>query len=385
MSHPVLNAASAALGVPLDYRGDLALLGGPRRCLLISRAEKSPRPDSPWLHATLDAVRESHARRETLVAGAGRIAYDAALWASAECGDRAIVALASAPDAADESQRIIPPQSLLVWPRETPKDSAVAQTLRDRLMGELSDRVFAIHVRKTGNMAALAARFAERGIEVVSFQTSRPPAPSPVISKGATVEGATSTLSDATGWTFLTHFTREPGGAWPGEDYADYVRWLCSGVSFAPRDAFAALCRILKEKRLRACGRLMPGNTPMVCFTELHPTRTVPLRRWRRGLLRWTFTQYGLAIRKNVLLDLGARPVKYVTREVLDTGATDDRRFMQIEKTEKYDWSAEAEWRVAGDIDLASVPIHEMLALVEFTHEAAYLSETFGVASAVIP
>src|SRR5437868_320209 len=139
MTHPVLDTAAAALGVPLDYRGDLALLDGPRRCLLISRAEKSPRPDSPWLQATVDAVRESHARGETLVAGTGRIAYDAALWACAERGGRAIVALASAPDISDESQRIVPPKSLLFWPRETPKDSAAAQTLRDRLMGELSD------------------------------------------------------------------------------------------------------------------------------------------------------------------------------------------------------------------------------------------------------
>jgi len=383
MTHPVLNDAAAALGVPLDFRGDPGLLDGSRRCLLISRAEKSPRPDSPWLQATVEAVRESRARGETLVAGSGRIAYDAALWACAERGDRAVVALVSAPDESNESQRIIPPQSLLVWPRETLKNSAASQTLRDKLMGELSDRAFAIHIRKTGNMASLAARFAQRGIEVEAFGATKSPAPPPALLNRANVDDITP-LPDESGWAFLTHFTREPAGAWPGEAYDDYLRWLCSGGPYAPRDSFAALCRILKEMRLRACGRLMADHAPMVCFTELHPKQTVPLRRWRRGLLRWTFTKYGLAIRKNVLLEMGARPVTYASREVLEAVPANERRFTQIEKTEKYCWSAEAEWRVAGDIDLSTVPMHEMLAVVEFTHEAAYLSETFGVAATVI-
>lgn len=386
MPHPVLKAAEAELGARLDHRGDLALLDGPRRCLLISRAEKTPRPDSPWIRATVEAVRVLLSRGETLVSGAGRTGYDAALWVCAENSGRAIVALAAEPGSCDDLPGILPRRHLLVWLRESPKDTAAAQALRDRLMGELADRAFAIHVRKSGNMAALAARMGERNIPVESFKSAGSPAP-PVIALAQFETGTLADrriLPDANGWDYLTHFTREPDGAWPGEERGAYLRWLCAGVPFAPRDAFGALRRILSEKRIRACGRLMPGGAPMVCFTALHPTQTIPLRRWRSGLLRWSFTRYGLAIRKGALQRYAAQAVLYQTREAMQSAPLDARRFMQLQKSGKYEWSAEAEWRAASDVDLSNVPAESLLALVATVHEASDITRCFGVRAVAI-
>jgi hypothetical protein len=382
MSHPVLDSASAALGVALETRGDLSLLDRARRCLLISRAEKSPQPDTPWVRATVEAVHELLARNEILVTGTGRTAYDAALWSCAERGGSAVVAFERAPNSLPD---IAPAKTLFVWPRQTPKDSAEAQLLRDRLMSELSVRAFAIHVRKTGNMAALAERMKLRGAPVEPFKAKDSPAPAESISiEQPKLTSTRFALPDETDWTYLTHFTREPSGAWPGESQSDYLRWLCSGSPFAPRDSFASLFRILKEKRIRACGRLMPGGVPMVCFTELHPRQTVPLRRWRSGLLRWSFTQYGLALRKEVLLQHAARAVIYSDRKTIEATSPAAQCFMQVKSSGQHDWTIEEEWRIAGDLILVEIPQESMLALVSNVFEAEIVRSNFGVQAAVI-
>ncbi len=381
MSHPVLDSASTALDVALETRGDLSLLDRPRRCLLISRAEKSPQPDTPWVRATVEAVHELLLRNEILVTGTERTAYDAALWSCAERGGSAVVALERAPETLPD---IAPAKTLFVWPRETPKDSSAAQILRDRLMSELSDRAFAIHVRKTGNMATLAERMTQRGAPIEPFTAKASPAPAESNSKQPPPTSTRFAVPDEADWKFLTHYTREPAGAWPGETHGDYLRWLCSGSPFAPRDAFASLCRILKEKRIRACGRLMPGGAPMVCFTQLHPRQTVPLRRWRSGLLRWSFTQYGLALRKEVLLQHAARAVVYSDRKAIESSPSSEQCFMQVKSSGQHDWSTEEEWRIAGDLVFAEIPQESMLALVSNVLEAEIVRSNFGVDAAVI-
>jgi len=180
-------------------------------------------------------------------------------------------------------------------------------------------------------------------------------------------------------WDYLTHFTREPEGAWSGETRASYLDWLSGGAPFAPRDGFAALCRILREKRLRAGGKLLPSSTPMACFSALPPQQAGALRRWRKGLARWTFSHYGLAIRKETLIKLGAQPVRYVSREELRQAPAEERRFLQLAASQEFAWSSEAEWRVRGDINLAGLPASSLLALVTTPAEAQTLTAEFGL------
>ncbi|HYG75893.1 MAG TPA: hypothetical protein VEK08_12895 [Planctomycetota bacterium] len=348
----------------------MSLLGGPRRCLLVSRAEKAPQPDTPWLRGTLLAVERIVAAKEALVTGAERLAWDAALLKCRKMQGRSIVVLDKPP--ADPASPLFCDDFLTVYPLEP-----VEPQIRDRLIGLLADRAYAIQIRKNGNMAAVAAELAARGCSVESIP-ALPPAPI------ATTESAQAETKDPlpppADWPWLTHYTRAPDGQWPGESPQDYLNWLCDGSSL-PRDSFAALCRILSERRLAACGRLMPGNTPMVCFTELHPGFVAPLRRWRRGLRRWTFTRYGLAIRRETLIGLGARRVEYVTKDVLSAAAPEHSKYMQLERSGDYDWSAEKEWRIAGDVALSEIRTVDLLALVTSQAEKAILQQRFSISA----
>lgn len=386
--HPVLEAAASVLQSPLQHSGDLSLLNAPRRVLLVSRAERSPSPTAPWLATTVAATRRLCAAGEILAAGTGRVAYDAALCACADSGGSAVVALLKAPDPGPHPPWL-PQRCLLVWPkspelRARPSPHALLQ--RDLLAAWLADRGTAIHVRKAGNMATARALLEQRGCPIVRYEplAVRGPVALNFLTPAEPCRQDAGATAD---WDYLTHFTRAPDGAWPGEEHIDYLHWLCGGQTSRPRDAFAALCAILTEGRIRACGRLMPGRVPMACFTACRPSEVPALRRWRRGLLRWTFTRCGLAIRRSALEQLGVRPVAYVdgeARAAMRQAAPEVRRFMQRASSGGIDWSAECEWRVPGDVDLSRINRACLLALVEDASQAAHVAAAYGIQALAI-
>ena len=386
MSQHILEQASAALGVRLVHSGDLALIGqAPRRALLVSRGARNPTPDTSWLAHTIAATAHLHAKGEILVSTAGRVAGDVALWSCAKTNGRTIVVLDKAPKTEDGLADILPPRHLLIWPEHNAKRRSKKENLlcRDLLLGWLADCAYAIYVRQSGNMARVVSLLNERRCAVENW--GRVELYSAKIGRKGKVKDS-GQFEELAGWKpalqdYLTHFTREPDGAWLGESRSAYLQWLCSGTPFSPRDAFATLCRILDERRLRACGRLMPGNSPMICFTELPPLAVKSLRRWRSGLVRWSFTPYGLAIRKQCIQRLGGKPVRYVPPEALKNVSASERSFIQPMNSGAEDWSAEAEWRIPGDVDLASISTDEMLAWVETPEQAAYISKMFGIAA----
>ena len=403
-----LETAVAGLNVPVGHSGDISLLERPRRTLLVSRGERQPNPATPWLAAVIEATQKLSAQGEVLVTGTGRVPYDAALWTCARAGGAAIVALEGPPGPTDAWRSWLPERHLLVWPREGIREQAQRQ--RDLLMGMLAGSGYAIRVRKSGIMAEVEGLLVARHCPVVPWPCAKHRGTNRFATAGRAdtedSEKRQKNLSVAsvampvsqpeaitaqpasppdTEWDSLTHLTREPDGAWLGEERTQYLDWLCSGTPFVPRDAFATLQRILREKRLRACDRLIPGRRPMVCFAARPPSAWDSLRRWRKGLLRWTFSRYGLAVRRATLSALGARPVQYVEREALLRTPPAERAFMQRARTAVADWTAEAEWRVAGDVDLAPISPAELLAFVATPAEAEYVRAQFGVSARVSP
>lgn len=175
-------------------------------------------------------------------------------------------------------------------------------------------------------------------------------------------------------WPYLTHYTREPDGAWPGETLAEYANWLAFGPREARRDAVDALRRILSMRAITASGRLMPASTPMVSFTERPPWEIGDLIRWRRGLRRWTLRPYGVAIRREALERMGARPVVYASKAALAKLPPDARLFAQCDE-----WSREAEWRLRGACRLADLPREAMRVFVPTAGDARDLEREFGV------
>lgn len=379
MLHPNLRAAEGALSCALDYAGDLALLDAPRCALLISRTPRKPAPDTPWVSGTLAATRKLSADRRVLVTGGDRAPFELALWTARQQQAPAIVALPAAPNGDERWRELLPELHLLVWPK-TPWSKADAPRQRDLLIGALSDAAYAVSVRRNGNMAEVAQRLRERSCPIEDWPL--PPVarkPKPVL---AAVPLAAAEAPSP--WEYLTHFTREPDGSFPGEPYCDYLRWLSSGTPYTPRDAFAALGRIFSEKRLRASARLIRGSTPVVCFTALPPGQAVALRRWRRGLCRWSFSCFGVAIRRQTMRSLGAQPVQYVAPADLKDAAAERAALLQPESSRTLKWSAEAEWRVLGDVDLTRIATEDMLAIVATHAQAALVRREYGIAAQVI-
>lgn len=370
------------MGAQVECCGDLELLNQPRRALLISRGERAPSPATPWLAAAVAAVKQLVPRGEALVTGAGRTAFDAALWTCAQVDGSAIVALKHSPDPETEWHTFLPARHLLVWPRRHTGSSA--RRTRDLLMGWLADRAYSLYVRQAGHMEKLAGILAQRhcAVEGWPLPSVEPRPPNGLLNSRRALSGIR--IHSHIAWHYLTHFTREPDGAWLGEPRAEYLRWLCSGSPYVPRDAFGALCHILQEKRLRACGRLMPDAVPMVCFTGATPHAILKLRRWRPGLLRWSFTPYGLAVSKDALARHGARPVTYESSAAFDLAAEEERPYMQRRHSGGEDWSEEDEWRIAGDVDLSVFDPADMLALVAAPDEARTIEETFGLRTEIL-
>lgn len=361
--------------LPLAFEGDRALLDVPRRALLISRTPRRPMPGTPWVQAVAAAAAETARAGEVLVTGLDRDAFQVALTVCAREGGAAIVVFEAAPDpqtlAACED--LLPTQVLFAWPREgvAAKASDAAMPARDQLLGELANRAYAIYVRKQGHMAVVAEALRARGCGVderFAVKTPKPvklpPPPKDLFAGGHSA------------WPYLTHYTREPDGAWPGETPAAYARWLAYGSRDETRGALQAFARILTTRRIVASNRLMPERAAMVCFTERTPWQLPMLMRWRKGLRRWTVRPYGLAVRREALEALGARRVEYLPPDTLEELPRNRRLFAQ-----HMAWQHEGEWRLARDLDLAELDPAALLLIVPDPAEARALSSEFGIAA----
>jgi len=349
-----LHTAAARTGVKFDHAGDTSLLLRRLRVLLVSRDTSAPAPTSPWLRALCSDAERAIDEGETLLTGTGRVAYELPLLLSAKA-DAPLVVLQKE----DETPVVtLPPDSLRLILK-----GRVSDTARDAFLGELVTTASRIAVRSGGNMAALAEKIAARGGHV-RFVCIAENDPTP--RQRWPKRELSGTFDD---WPYLTHFTREADEAWPGETREDYLKWLSDPKS-SQRKAFATLCRILCEQRVRGAGRFIRGGTPVTCWTELPPDRVAGLRCWRKGLRRWNFTPYGIAIHRDTIEELGARAVRY--------DATEADPFTQTPRSGTYDWTAEREWRVLGDVDLSRVPKEKMLVLTATELESETIRRKTG-------
>ena len=368
------QASLESLGLAAE--GDRALLGAPRRALLISRTPKRPAPATPWVRAVVEAAQASAAAGEALVCGAGRAPFDVALAVTRRASAAALVVLDERPSSQwrEAYAPLLPVRHLLVWP-ERQEPGAERLPARDVLLGELSTCAWMIHVRPGGNMASVRQNLERRAANVDARFA---------LGKLQPTHAAPAHLnfrppSPRSQWSYLTHYTREPDGLWPDETPTQYAEWLAFGPLEARREAVDALRRILSMRRVLGSGRLMPAREPLVSFTARPPWELGELVRWRRGLARWTFRPYGLAVRRDVLEDLGARPVRYACASELKTLPPGERLFAQKHEPPKTDWSGEAEWRLRGDLSLEKVPNNALRILVPTAGDASAINHDDAV------
>ncbi len=188
-----------------------------------------------------------------------------------------------------------------------------------------------------------------------------------------------SRVSGAEPWEYLTHWTRRCDGPWPDQREEEYLEELIVQPDRADRSPLATLRRIIHTRRLRASPRAIRGGAAVVCFTAV-PLADLPHRRvFRPHRTRWDFEPYGICLRRDWLVQRGARPVQYGQPELWSALPEEERPFFQAGQTRGrgrvMDWTAEEEWRHVGDLPLDKVPADAALVFVPSEAEAAGLAE----------
>lgn len=279
---------------------------------------------------------------------------------------------------------------------------APATCCRDRLAIELADRVDATFVRPKGNILQLLCERLGRDpaamiqVLVTSKQDAaakeliacgaigywlpiepQTAATSPIqrLSQTATTRTTIRSLLDSPE-KWLIHSTRARTGPWPGESEQQFRDWLLLSPPHSENSTpLETLQRIVREQRLVGTHRTTSSDQPVVCFTSLPMAQWLSRRKFRPHLGRWDAEPYGIALRRDAAMKQGVQPVVYGDQDVLERSSDDERwRFQSTGKT--YDWTAEAEWRGRGVIDLTSFDDGDVIVFVNQPYEANELAHS---------
>lgn len=180
---------------------------------------------------------------------------------------------------------------------------------------------------------------------------------------------------DAGHWDLLTHTTRSCPGPWPGESFESYADCLFESNAGADHSAFAALRRIVQQRRLIASDRTIRGEHRVVSLTARALADLPSLHQFRSHRTRWDFEPFGICIRRDWLRNRGARPAIYGDNANWQAMSETDRPFFQLAGEDSViDWSVEQEWRHVGDLDLTALPADDAFLFVPNFEAAKSLS-----------
>ena len=155
---------------------------------------------------------------------------------------------------------------------------------------------------------------------------------------------------------YLYHYTRGCAGPWPGEAYRQYLLNLFDARPLSAHSALETLIRIFQEGFIRAGSRMVRGDKAVISWSSHSPKELFVLRKWNRALIRWTVEPYGIAIRRDILRSLGAKPAVYGTDRVYSRLAESERyRFQLSGASGAGSWRHEREWRMPGNLTLSGI------------------------------
>jgi len=382
--------SETAVGLPPFFfaRGSRPALGSPLTAILNSRKPRRVNPEDGWISVTRKLAEKAAEQGHGFVSSLGNYSYEL-LCRLARLTDSPTLVVC--PDVLpfmlgrdkiraflSEYGGLFTPERTLFLSPFTPgrlpseKDRAV---IRDECVANIASRVFVGEIRPGGNMARLAG-LAENAVLI------RPTLDKPLKTPGRSVgkrpaEGPVKPaliLSDLETESYLFHFTRSCPGPWPGQTRPEFYQALLDGGEGAAHTGFDALVRILKEKTVRASGRLIRGGASVVSFTGESLSGSPELIRWRPGLIRWTFEPYGLAVPEDILVELGAVPVIYGGEETWKALPDREKFRFQYHHPPVTDWSLEKEWRLPGDLDLSQIPADRIRVIAVRPAEAEFIT-----------
>lgn len=352
-----------------------------------SRKAKLTSPDAQWLAALRQALADPALGTATGIASScGTTTYDL-LTAFARQGDRPLCLVLPFPlDEMTTDQRLAslladkgPELALTCQSAALQCPKADRLRCRDRLLAHLADIHLALEIRAGGNLQGIlqerhasrpgrlivlqpaapgpqnAGNFSllERFPAAETFQLQNPPKTAPAVASPAPPRLCGQALPTREYWSrYLYHYTRACPGPWPGQSYRDYLLALLANEPLCGHSALETLVRMLREQRLRASSRITRGAQPVISWSARPPSEIAAMRRWNPALIRWTFEPYGIAISKNVLQALGAKPAIYARDGVFSRLPGHDRFRYQRHEPPTCAWKQEREWRLPGDLAL---------------------------------
>jgi hypothetical protein len=198
--------------------------------------------------------------------------------------------------------------------------------------------------------------------------------PGSVSSETLRQRAAMSLLRKPNRW--LIHSTRARSGPWPGESESQFRDWLLlSNPTPSDPSPLETLHRIVRQRHLIGGGPTIRGGRSVVSFSALPLLDFVAHRTFRPHVGRWDAEPYGIAIRKDVARKLGARSVIYVDRD-FEPEIPPASRWRIQPRGKTFDWTAEREWRVRGDIDLRHLASDEAIVFVDRDAEVSRLADS---------
>ncbi len=173
--------------------------------------------------------------------------------------------------------------------------------------------------------------------------------------QGENTESATYLIT-RTFWPYLTHYTKVD------ETYGS---------------GFERLCSIVQDGVIRGTSKMVGGNRPAVCLTECSPLEIMEMLKvmqlpmddlpYRQRGIEWNRSKHGIAIKRDALVEYGARPVIH-GENVIRTKIGQDElwRFKLFDPNIGHqDWTFEREFRVPDEIKLADLESTDIVLIVE--------------------
>jgi len=401
--------------------GNRSVLELPAAAILNSRKPRRITPEDKWLQETKRLVQLAIAEGFAIVSSYGNTSYCVVSRLSKDspmivvCDDvlpsmagekTALEFLSAYHDLfSDERTLFISP-----FPPGVRPNSHVRSSERDHLVAALASALLVAEVREGGNMQQVIDIGVRRTIRIIGFpscSSDRPPLTEPT--KGKAIPHASPSTENTgdnmlqpdrqptrlraaksgqvrlldldhvpTDLPWLIHYTRSRPGPWPGQTIAEYCQSLIEGQKGACHTAFDTLVHILEERLIRASSRLTRGPWGVVSFSECLPAELETLIKWRKGLCRWSFEPYGIALTQESVADLGPRPAIYGSKEDFQHLPDDLKHLFQAQRGSSEDWTAEREWRVRGDLLLSGTIFQEMVVIVPTQDEAMAVALEFG-------
>ena len=252
---------------------------------------------------------------------------------------------------------------------------------RDKAIINDADKIYAIWVREGGNIERNISELKAEDKIVETYKVSNPI--DETISQRYPKTLKLSELSDKvlndSDWNYLTHWTHTSYAPWCFESKFEFYKSIINSHDVYSHNAFNSLKRILERKIICGSSKGAREGKRFVSFTALSPLGSLRFMRWRKGLGRFYWEPYGLAITIESAFQVGLRPVNYVAKKDYDKLPETLKDFYQPLRSRRYVWAYEQEWRLPGDLDLSLVPKESMLAIVRNKEESEELRKEFGI------